>query len=84
METNVDEFAVSNAIDVVMRRDGANGSADAEVYVDILHKDVFGAIREWRHGGSVAGLQAHGIVEVCDRAVAHRDVLAFDVDAVGV
>ena len=52
--------------------------------IDVLHKDVLGAVRERRHGRPIGGFEAYGIVEICHGAVAHSDVLAFDVYAIGV
>lgn len=84
VEPDVDEFAVAHAIDVLVWRYGAHGSSNAEVNINVLHEDVLGAVGERRHSGAIGRLEAHGIVEVCDRAVANSDVLAFDVNAVGV
>lgn len=84
VESDVDEFAVPHAIDVLVWRDGAHGRSYAEVNINVLHKDVLGAVGERRHRRPIGWFEADCIVEISHRAVAHSDVLAFDVDTIGI
>ena len=84
VEPHVDELAVANAVHVVVGGDGTYRRSYTEMDIYILHENVLGAVGEGREGRAVGGLQTNGVVEVGDGAVAHSDVLALDVDAVGV